>query len=427
MASLILLIILTVLTGFFTMSEIALASVRKVRLEMAAKKGSSGAKVALYLVNSPNRYFSTVQIGITVISLILGLVGGEAYAEDIEPYIAKIPFVGNHALEIAKAINIIFVAFITIAFGEMIPKRIGMANPESVAQYVAIPLNWISTVCRPFGWLLSKTTELFMRLLNVKMDESKITEEEIKAIIDEGATAGTIEEIEQDIVENVFHLGDKKVGTLMTNRSDIVWLDANETYDENLATIEKYGHGVYPVCEVELDNILGVVNVKDLLSTLLLKKTINLKALVRQINYFPETMSAYTALKKFKETKIHQAMVVDEYGTLVGIVTINDVFDTLVGDISQDDGQIGYELTEREDGSFLIDGQYPWDDFLKEFELDDDTHNREGFHTIGGFILHTLGELPKTGQKLKWNDFDLEVVDMDGMRIDKILVIRKEK
>ena len=427
MASLILLIILTILTGFFSMSEIALASSRKVRLEMAAKKGSSGAKAALSLVNSPNRYFSTVQIGITVICLVLGLVGGEAYADEIAPYINQIPFVGTHALEIAKVINIIFVAFITIAFGEMIPKRIGMANPETVAQLIAIPLNGLATISRPFGWLLSKTTELFMRLLNVKMDDSKITEEEIKAIIDEGATAGTIEEIEQDIVENVFHLGDKKVGTLMTNRSDIVWLDANETYDENLATIEKYGHGVYPVCEDELDNIIGVVNVKDLLSTLLLKKTINLKNLVRQINYFPETMSAYAALKKFKETKIHQAMVVDEYGTLVGIVTINDVFDTLVGDISQDDGQIGYELTEREDGSFLIDGQYPWDDFLKEFELDDNTHNREGFHTIGGFILHTLGELPKTGQKLKWNDFDLEVVDMDGMRIDKVLIIRKDK
>ena len=427
MASLTLLIVLTILTGFFSMSEIALASSRKVRLEMAAKKGSSGAKAALLLVNSPNRYFSTVQIGITVISLVLGLVGGEAYADEIAPYLGKIPFVGTHALEIAKIVNIIFVAFITIAFGEMIPKRIGMANPETVAQLVAIPLNGLATISRPFGWLLSKTTELFMRLLNVKMDDSKITEEEIKAIIDEGATAGTIEEIEQDIVENVFHLGDKKVGTLMTNRSDIVWLDANETYDENLATIEKYGHGVYPVCEDELDNIIGVVNVKDLLSTLLLKKTINLKALVRQINYFPETMSAYAALKKFKETKIHQAMVVDEYGTLVGIVTINDVFDTLVGDISQDDGQIGYELTEREDGSFLIDGQYPWDDFLKEFELDDNTHNREGFHTIGGFILHTLGELPKTGEKLKWNDFDLEVVDMDGMRIDKILIIRKDK
>jgi putative hemolysin len=425
MASLILLVILTILTGFFTMSEIALASARKVRLEMAAKKGSSGAKVALGLVNAPNRYFSTVQIGITVITLILGRVGGEAYAEDIAPYIEKIPFVGEHAKVIAEAINIIFVAFITIAFGEMIPKRIGMANPETVARLVAIPLDWISTIIRPFGWLLSKVTELFMRLLNVKMDDSKITEEEIKAIIDEGATAGTIEEIEQDIVENVFHLGDKKVGTLMTNRSDIIWLDANDTYEENLTTIEKYGHGVYPVCNDELDNIIGVVNVKDLLSVLLLKKPFDLHNMVRQINYFPETMSAYAALKKFKETKIHQAMVVDEYGTLVGIVTINDVFDTLVGDISQDDGQIGYELTEREDGSFLIDGQYPWDDFLKEFELDDNTHNREGFHTIGGFILHTLGELPKTGEKLKWNDFDLEVVDMDGMRIDKILVTRK--
>ena len=265
------------------MSEIALASARKVRLEMAAKKGGAGAKAALALVNAPNRYFSTVQIGITVLTLILGRVGGEAYADEIAPYIQKIPFVGTHALEIAQAINIIFVAFITIAFGEMIPKRIGIANPETVAQYIAIPLDWISTISRPFGWLLSKTTEVFMRLLGVKMDESKITEEEIKAIIDEGATAGTIEEIEQDIVENVFHLGDKKVGTLMTNRSDIVYLDANETYEENLATIEKYGHGVYPVCEDELDNILGVVMVKDLLGTLLQKKTLNLRSEERRV------------------------------------------------------------------------------------------------------------------------------------------------
>ncbi|MDZ7880751.1 MAG: hemolysin family protein [Saprospiraceae bacterium] len=425
MASLILLIILTILNGFFTMSEIALASSRKVRLETAAKKGSAGAKVALALVNSPNRYFSTVQIGITVITLILGRVGGEAYANDIVPYIEKIPFINQNAHVIAEAVNIIFVAFITIAFGEMIPKRIGMANPETVARFVAIPLDWISTISRPFGWLLSKITELFMRLLNVKMDESKITEEEIKAIIDEGATAGTIEEIEQDIVENVFHLGDKKVGSLMTNRSDIVWLDADESYEENLVTIEKYAHGVYPVCEGELDNVLGVVTVKDLMTALLQKKVLNLRTLVRQVNYFPETMSAYAALNRFKESKIHQALVVDEYGTLVGIVTINDVFDTLVGDISQDDQQNRYEMTERPDGSFLIDGQYPWDDFIKEFELDDNTHNREGFHTLGGFILHILGELPKTGEKIKWNDFDLEVIDMDGMRIDKVLVTRK--
>ena len=425
MGSFILLLILTLLTGFFTMSEIALASVRKVRLDLAARKGSRGAKAALALAHSPNRYFSTVQIGITVISLTLGFIGGEAYADKISPFLEKIPYISTYAHDIAVGLNLLFVAFITIVFGEMIPKRIGMSNPETVSQIIAIPLTWIATACRPFGWLLSRTTELFMRLLNVKIDDTKVTEEEIKAIIDEGATAGTIEEIEQDIVENVFHLGDKRVGTLMTNRSDIVWLDANETIEENLALIQKNGHAVYPVCEDAMDNVIGVVNVKDILSCLLKKETVNIRNLVRTVNYFPETMSAYSALEKFKESKIHQGLVVDEYGALVGIVTINDVFETLVGDISEHDGQISYEMIAREDGSWLIDGQYPWDDFIKEFDVEDDTHNREGFHTIGGFILHLLGELPRVGEKIKWDTFTFEVMDMDGMRIDKILVIRK--
>jgi putative hemolysin len=426
MDSFILLLILTFINGIFSMSEIALSSVRKVRLELAAKKGHNSAKKALALANAPNKYLSTVQIGITLISITIGIVGGEAYAEKISPFIKDVPFIGVYANEIAKVLNLLFVAFISIAFGEMIPKRIGLSKPEAIAQLVAIPMSWLASLTRPFGWALSRTTELFMRLLGIKMDESKVTEEEIKAIIDEGATAGTIEEIEQDIVENVFHLGDKKVGTLMTNRNDIAWLDVNDSYEENLVVIQQHSHAVYPVCEGELDNVLGVVNVKDLLTRFLRQESVDFRKLVREINYFPETMSAYTALEKFKESKIHQALVVDEYGTLVGIITINDVFDTLVGDISQDDGQISYEMIERADGTWLVDGQYPWDDFLKEFELDDDTHSREGFHTIGGFILHELEQLPKEGEKITWQQFEFEVIDMDGMRIDKILVKRND-
>jgi putative hemolysin len=284
---------------------------------------------------------------------------------------------------------------------------------------------WISRIGRPFVWLLSRVTELFMNILGIKMDNSKVTEEEIKAMIDEGATTGAIDEIEQDIVENVFHLGDKKVSSLMSHRSDIIWLDVNEPNEVNLAKIQKYGHAVYPVCEDELDNVQGIVNVKDLFAALLQNEKIDFRKMVRKVNYFPETMSAYAALEKFKESKIHQGLVVDEYGSMVGIVTINDVFDTLVGDISEADGQISYEMFAREDGTWLIDGQYPWDDFLKEFDVDDDSHTREGFHTISGFVLHILGELPRTGEIIKWNSFTLEVVDMDGMRIDKILIKRE--
>ncbi len=425
MNSLILLIILTLITGLFVMSELALTTSRKIRLELLAKKGNSGAKAALSLATTPNKFLSATQIGITLITIVIGAVGGEEFAEKIAPSIETLPYVGQYAHQIAAVINIMFVGFITIVFGEMIPKRIGMSKPEAISMVVAIPMMWVMRILRPFVWLLSSTTEVFLRFFNIKVDESKVTEEEIKAIIDEGATAGTIEEIEQDIVERVFHLGDKKVGTLMTNRSDIIWLDANEPYEHNLELIQRHSHAVYPVCDDELDNVLGIITVKDILALTLKKENIDLRKLVRKVNYFPESMNAYSALEKFKESKIHQGLVVDEYGTLVGIVTINDVFDALVGDISETDGQIAYELIPREDGSWIIDGQYPWDDFVKEFDIDDDTHTREGFHTISGFVLHILEALPHTGEIIRWNNLHFEVIDMDGMRIDKIIVKRE--
>ncbi len=422
MQSFILLLILTLISGLFAMSEMALTTVRKVRLELSARRNNAGAKAALQLISTPNKFLSTTQIGITLVGIVIGSVGGEAYVDQIDPYLKNIPIIANHSLTIAKILNILFAGFIAIAFGEMLPKRIGMAKAEAVAQYVAIPMTWISRIMRPFIWLLSASTDVFIRLFGIKTDETRVTEEEIKAIIDEGATAGTIEGIEQDIVENVFHLGDKKVGTLMTHRADIIWLDINDSLDFNLSKIQKYNHAVYPVCEDEFDNVLGIVTVKDILSELLKGNKIDIKQSIRKVNYFPETMNAYTALEKFKESKIHQGLVVDEYGSFVGIVTINDVFDTLVGDISQEDGSIGYEFIEREDGSWIIDGQYPWDDFLKKFELDDTTHHKEGFQTVGGFILHILEELPKTGEIITWHSFTFEVVDMDAMRIDKVVV-----
>ena len=418
-----LLLFLLSINAVFVLSETALMTARKMRLEIAAKKGNLGAKAALSLTSSPNKFLSTIQIGITLVSILIGAVGGEEFAGKIAAYLS--PYIGHYALPIAKLINLLFIGYLTIAFGEMIPKRIGMSKPEAISQLVAIPMGWIAIIMRPFIWLLSKTTDITMRIFGIKKDESKVTEEEIKAIIDEGATAGTIDEIEQDIVERVFHLGDKKVGTLMTNRSDIVWFNTNESMESNLAKIATHSHAVYPVCEDELDNVKGVVNVKDILALTLKKQPLNLLDLVKNVNYFPESMSAFGALEKFKDSKIHQGLVVDEYGTLVGIITINDVFDALVGDISQEDSQISYDLIQREDGSWLIDGQYPWDDFVNEFDIDDDTHTREGFHTISGFLLHTLEALPQTGEVVKWNDFSFEVVDMDGMRIDKIIVYKK--
>lgn len=422
MDSFLFLVVLTIVSGLFAMTEIALSTARKIRLENLAKKGNAGARAALNLANSPNKFLSATQIGITLVGIVMGMVGGEEFGEKFGAFFAQFAVIEPHSHLLGKVLSVFFVGFISIVFGEMIPKRIAMAKPEAIATLMAIPMQGVLRIVQPFVWLLSSTTDLFMRILKIKVDSSKVTEEEIKAIIDEGATAGTIEEIEQDIVERVFHLGDKRVGSLMTNRGDIVWLDANEPNEANFHKILVHNHAVYPVCEDELDNVLGIVTVKEILCALLRKESIEIRNFLKKVNYFPENMSAYGALEKFKDSKIHQGLVVDEYGTLVGIVTINDVFDALVGDISQDDGQIAYGMTEREDGTWLIDGQYPWDDFLNEFDIDDETHEREGFHTISGFILHVLEDLPREGQIVNWNNYAFEVIDMDGMRIDKIIL-----
>lgn len=423
--------ILILINGLFSMSEISIVSSRKARLELKAKKGNKGARAALDLSNTPNRFLSTVQFGITLVGILTGIYSGATITEKMADWFvhigqqkASFSFLISYGHSISVGIVVVIITFVTLVFGELIPKRIGMSKPEAIAQVMAPIMLILSKITAPFIWLLSATTEIFIRLFNIKADESKITEEEIKAIIDEGATAGTIEEIEQDIVERVFHLGDKRVGALMTHRAEIIWLDANDPLTSNLEKIQTHRHAVYPVSLDELDKIVGIVHVKDILARQLKGEPLEFQAMAGAVNFFPENMSAYLALEKFKDTRIHQALVIDEYGTIVGIVTINDLFDALVGDISQEEGDsISYEKVEREDGSYLFDGQYPWDDFLKEFDLEeDDTHIRGGFHTLSGFILHQLKELPVTGEIIKWNHFSFEVVDMDGMRIDKILV-----
>lgn len=415
---------LTLINGLFSMSEIAIVSSRKARLEAAARKGNIAAKRALDLASSPNRFLSAVQIGITLVGIMLGMFSGETVINNIKGFIKNLPLSILHpyAESIAIFSNVLFIGFISLILGELVPKRIGMSKPETVAKIMALPMTVVSRVAAPFVWLLSKTTELIVRVLNIKADDAKVTEEEIKAIIDEGASSGAIEEIEQTIVERVFHLGDKKVGTLMTNRNDIVWLDVEDDEAAQIKTIQHHKHAVFPVCEGSLDKILGFVTLKDIFEVKMNGNPLQLNDLLRPANYFPENMSAYTALEKFKITKIHQGLVVDEYGTTVGIVTLNDLLDALVGNISESETSIAYELVQREDGSWLIDGQYPWDDFLNEFDLDNDTPSHESFNTIAGFILHELEELPRTGTKIKWRGYQMEVIDMDGARIDKILV-----
>lgn len=297
-----------------------------------------------------------------------------------------------------------------------------MSNPEGIAKFMATPMGWLSTLTSPFIWLLAQSSDLIMKLLRIKPRDQAITEEEIKTIIQEGTTGGVIDEIEQEIVENVFHLGDRKIVSLMTNRQEVTWLDSADEPEVNRAKIMESKHSVYPLCNDGIDNIVGLIYVKDLLGEDLEEQLNKLDSLAREPLYIPENNKAYQALEKFKERRVHFGIIVDEYGAMLGIATLNDIMDVLVGDLSETD-EFNYDIVEREDGSFLVDAQLPWEDFLDHFDITVE-HKKEltGFNTLGGFALHILKDIPTTGEHFTWQDYRFEIIDMDKSRIDKMLV-----
>lgn len=402
------------------MSEIALVSARKSRLEHMAEKGDEYAKAALDLSNNPEVFLSAAQIGITLIAIVTGVYSGEKFGKDLAPHIAKIPFLEPYANGIGTSIVVIIVTFLTIIFGELIPKRIGLTSAEKIARMVAGPVRWFARVTHPIVWLLNKTSNLFFRFFNIRSSkDDSVTEEEIKAIISEGTEQGTIEEAEQEIIERVFHLGDRNITSLMTHRSDIVWFDMNDNENIIKEKITREPHTVYPVCDGAIDDIKGIVSIKDLYVT---PDDTSFKEIMKPALFVPENNTAYQLLEKFKETRTHSCFVVDEYGSMLGLITLNDILEAIVGDIPQPD-LLDYEIKEREDGSFLIDAQIPFYDFLTRFEKTEWMNEGEQeFDTLAGFILHELERIPETGDKVEWRDFKFEIMDMDAQRIDKVLV-----
>jgi putative hemolysin len=426
---LLIILLLVLLNGIFSMSEIALVSSRKSRLEAAAKNGDSSAKAALHLANSPTRFLSTVQIGITLIGLLTGMYSGDNITSDFEHFIATIPILTPYSHSLAVGTVLVFITYLSLVLGELVPKRIGMANPEAISKFMATPMNLLSKATAPFIALLGFSSDLIIKILNIKQSENSVTEEEIKSLIQEGTSGGVFEEIEQEIVHNVFQLGDRKVTSLMTNRQEIVWLDLEDTIEENKAKIFDSRHSIYPVCRGTVDDVVGLVYVKDLIATDIEAQMADLNTIVRDPVYLPESNRAYQALEKFKEQRVYFGIIVDEYGGLLGVLTMHDIMDALVGDISEDIEEAS-EIVRREDGSYLIDAQLPFDDFLHYFNLNiSDSERRElvGFNTLGGFVLYVLENIPKTGEKFKWKHFEFEVIDMDRSRIDKLLVINHNK
>jgi putative hemolysin len=328
---------------------------------------------------------------------------------------------------LALAGVVVVVTFFSLVLGELVPKRLGLARPERIAKATAGPMYLLSRLSKPFIWILSGTTDLVVRLLKVGgRAADQVTEEEVKAIIDVGTEAGTIEEIEQDIVENVFHLGDRRIGSLMTPRIDIVWLDLKAGEQENKKRIKESIHSIFPVCAGDLDKMAGIAHVKELLAAEFNEEPFNMRAHLRTPLYVPENIKAFKVLEKFNETNIHFAVVVDEFGSIAGIVTMNDLLDALVGDV-EEDYEKDRDIVERGDGSYIVDASVPFPDFVRYFEIDvagEDDLNE--FNTVGGLVFNLARTIPKTGATFSWNGYTLEVLDLDGRRIDKLLVKKEE-
>lgn len=420
MLEMIILLCLIFLNGLFVMAEIALVSARKSRLENLADNGDEKARAALKLAEKPELFLSTAQIGITLIAILTGFYSGEKFSADLQPYLEKVPYLRHYAANISTALILIFVTLLSIIFGELIPKRIGLLRAEQIARLVARPVRILSLVMHPINWLLNNVSDLFFKFFPITpSQDGAVTEDEIKAIINEGTEQGTIEEAEQEIIERVFHLGDRNITSLMTHRSDIIWFDLNENEETIKSKIIKEPHSVYPICDGEIDNIKGVVSIKDLYVT---DDTVLFKDIMTTALFVPENNTAYMVLEQFKQSKIHCCFIVDEYGSLLGLITLNDILEAIIGDIAQPDIP-DYEIREREDGTFLVDAQVPFYDFLTHFHktewMNEGDHE---FDTLAGFILNQLERIPHSGERLEWRGFTFEILDMDAQRIDKLLV-----
>lgn len=406
------------INAILAISEMSVASSRKARLQQRANEGDSGAKNALQLIENPNLFLSTVQIGITLVGVFTGAIGGARLAKPLGDALEQIPLLTDYADSIALGIVVISITFLSILLGELVPKRIALHNPERIASIMGGPMIVVSKLFSPLVWLLGKLTELSLKALGIKPgSEPPVTEEEIQLLIDQGTQAGIFEEAEHDMVEGVFSLGDQRVYSLMTPRTDIVWLDIDDTIEEIREKIAKNDFSRFPVRQGTLDVILGIVKARDLLVPSLKGEPINLKDMLRPAFYVPETMLASRALEILKEKGTDMLLVIDEFGGLQGLLTINDILEEIVGEMEQDEPQ----ATQRQDGSWLLDGMLEVDEFKEIFNLPALPHEDE-YETLSGFVMMSLGRVPQTADHFEWHGLNFEVIDMDGRRVDKVLV-----
>ncbi|AFZ30527.1 protein of unknown function DUF21 [Gloeocapsa sp. PCC 7428] len=415
--------LLIVANGIFAMSEMAIVSSRKARLQQLANEGNAKARAALKLAESPNNFLSTVQVGITLIGILTGAFGGATIARTLAGYLQQIPGLAPYSQAIAFGIVVLIITYLSLILGELVPKRLALNNPERIAANIATPMRTIAAIVSPAVYFLSASTDFVLRLLGIgPSSEPLVTEEEIKVLIEQGTEAGTFEAAEQDMVERVFRLGDRPVSALMTPRPEIVWLDLEDSLEVNRHRIIDGGHSRFPVCQGGLDNVLGIVPVSDLLARCLSNQPLDLTVSLRQPVFVPESTRGLKVLEMFKQTGTHIALVVDEYGVIQGLVTLNDILIEIVGDVPSDDDQEEPQAVQREDGSWLLDGMLSIDEFFELFAIKEiPAEHRGSYQTLGGFVITHLGRIPTASDYFEWQGMRIEVVDMDGNRVDKVL------
>ncbi len=415
-------LILVLINGLFSMAELAVVSVRRARMQQLSDEGDRRADVVLDLAANPNTFLSTIQVGITLIGVLAGAYGGATVGPQLAKPIANLPIVGPYASGIGLVIAVVATTFLTLVIGELVPKRVALQYADRIALIVAKPMTILSRLVGPVVHLLSGSTDVVTRAFGVEdYAEAPVTEEEIRVMVEQGAIAGMIDEVERDMVDRVFRMGEREVDAIMRPRTEVVWLNVEDNPEDLRRMIESSSYSRFPVARDNLDNIIGVVHVKDLLHQCMRGDPLDLEEALTEPLYVPENMHVFHVLELFKQAGVPIALAVDEYGVFQGLVTLDDILEGLVGEIPELDEIEEPMAVQREDGSWLVDGLMPVDDFKDLFDLGD-LPEEEDYQTLGGFVVAQWGRIPAVADEFTWRRLRIEVVDMDGNRVDKVLV-----
>jgi putative hemolysin len=419
-----LIFIFILINGVFSMYEMSMVSSRRVRLEQMEDDGDESAKKALKLLSTPNRYLSTVQFVITLISILSGAFGGARLAKPLAAFFQRLGWFGNSAEGWALTFIVILVTFFSLVLGELVPKRIALGNPERIAARFSGIMNVFAQIARPVVWFLSAATNFSLKLFGIKpKPQPVVTAEEIKLLVEEGAQQGIFEAKEHDMVSAVFRFGDRRVDAIMTPRTDIVWIDLDDPKPEIINNLKSSAFSRVPVVHGSLDQVVGMVYLKDLIGVDMGSPDFNLESYAQEPLYVLESTQALTVFDQFRQTGKHQALVLDEYGGVQGIVSLYDVLESIMGDIPNDELDVEQDAFQRADGSWLFDGLLPIDELKEKLDLDDlPDESRAGYRTLSGFVMNQLGAIPRIGQSFIWDNLRFEVVDMDGHRVDRVMV-----